>query len=193
MLVCRGRFEVKVSFFDLTATGRFKMQRFQTFAIFAATLLCFAGTALAADYVVQIGALRIPDASFSKPADEVGTVATSKNKDGLTRYRVGVYASKDEASAALRSLQSVGYTDAYVVLVGRVASAKITKRSRAGTPIGEAVDLSMLSQLPEEVRIRVVYLDNVLHLKDEGRFTPLREYLDSKLPAVSAGPPESLK
>ncbi len=138
-------------------------------------MACVSGSA-AAEYVVQIGALSRANPGFAAPAMSVGTVMTSETETGLTRYRVGPFASRSEARAAKAKLQAAGYADAYVSRIQTlpdVASAPPSP-SKGASPPG-SVDISTL---PEEVRAKLVYLDGELHIKEGKKFVPLSKYTD---------------
>lgn len=138
--------------------------------------LVFASVAQAGDYTVQIGAFRSAPADFAAAAERVGALHTTQTEQGVTRYRIGDYASKDEAESARAALVEAGYTDAFVIRArgGRRASTSptSTEARRPGSRSGDP-----LAGLPAELRARIVLLDGAYHVKDGDRFIPLEEAL----------------
>jgi cell division septation protein DedD len=137
-----------------------------------------AGSALADDYVVQIGAFRQPQADFAERARQVGTVTLSTGTSGLTRFQVGGFATQREAREALTQLRAAGYADAFVRrLASTAAPLEDLPAVGAGPP---PHNTSRLDALPADLRAKVVYLDGVLHVKEGDRFIPLAEYAGGK-------------
>lgn len=137
---------------------------------------------LADNYLVQIGAFRHPSADYADAAQKVGPVANSISASGITRVRVGPFASMNDANRAKSALQTAGYSDAFVLRAGGgVSETRSIGSSRTSLPPVAAKhsrgrDESILSSLSDEVRDRVVVLDGVYHVQDGGEFIPLRDY-----------------
>ena len=130
-----------------------------------------ASLAQAGDYTVQIGAFRNAPVDFASAAEDVGSLVTSQTEEGVTRYRIGEYASFRAADEARRALVEAGYADAFVIRargVGRAAARATESRRPEGDP---------LAGIPADLRARVVILDGAYHVKDGDRFTPLEEAL----------------
>lgn len=139
--------------------------------------------ASAADFDVQIGAFRNPDAASLKVPAEIGSVRTSRSDDGLTRVLVGPFASRTEAAAARDRLRSMGYPGAFLRSAGLSARAAVTptvvesahRSAPADTSGPSQRDLDLLMSLSDEERRDVVYLDGRLHRKVGDQFIPLRD------------------
>jgi len=164
-------------------------------AVAGAVALCIAiaGTA-SADYAVQIGALSEPNARFADRARDVGAVTTSLTERGITRYRVGRFATKADGRTTLERLRAAGYRDAFLVTTDGASTASYASdtptynSSRsiavsdlpevgAGPPRAPAASARDLSTVPPELEDRTVVLDGRLHVMENGDFIPLSEYL----------------
>ena len=134
--------------------------------------IVLASLAQAGDYTVQIGAFRNPPADYAVRAESVGPLQTTRTAEGVTRFRIGEYASEAEADVARIALVEAGYADAFVIRARgarRVTTIPAPRtESRSGDP---------LAGVPAHLRSRVVLLDGVYHVKDGDRFTPLEEAL----------------
>lgn len=134
--------------------------------------IALASLAQAGDYTVQIGAFRNPPADFARAAESVGPLQTTRTAAGVTRYRIGEYASEDEADVARIALVEAGYADAFVIRAGGARRVASIPPPRTESPPGDP-----LAGVPDHLRARVVLLDGVYHVKDGDRFTPLEEAL----------------
>ena len=150
--------------------------RFLT-GVFALCLgFSFASLAQAGDYTVQIGAFRNAPAGFSSAAERVGPLRTTLTANGVTRYRIGDFASRDAADAARDALVEAGYPDAFVIR-SRGAAEMTAVRSPTAPAMRDADVGDPLANLPAHLQSRVVLLDGEYHVKDGDRFIKLDEAL----------------
>ena len=137
-------------------------------------LVLFAGTVRADSYSVQIGTYRTPDRDALEervPAD-LGELRSTTTPSGLTQFRVGDFASREDAEEALDTLRESGFDDAFVRRLGETQAHTESESTKPRD------DSALLSSLSEEERRNVVYLDGRLHRKVGDEFIPLEDTSD---------------
>lgn len=140
-------------------------------------------------YAVQLGAYKNPDMTIFSILDEYGTVYTEASADGLTRIKLGNYASRSEAESVLKAIRNIGYRDAFLSPAGDAVSsidsdipmAEIVSHVPSSFSYGREgyvnpESLPIWSQLSDYQRENVIYLDGVLHIDEDGQFIPLSDY-----------------
>ncbi len=161
--------------------------------IAVAGLLLLAGaSAQAQTYAVQIGAFSNPNAQVLDEARRIGELYTAPAPNGLTRYRVGPFATEQLALSARDTLRQLGFPDAFIKLeqdreamdqapVAQISDAEPASAVTSDVParlVSGRRELTreeteyLLSLSPDE-RSAVVYLDGRLHKKVDGEFVPV--------------------
>lgn len=158
-----------------------KTTRITTLSLVALALgFMLSDTARAAEFSVQIGALRKPDASFPAAAAEIGSIHKSTTRSGLTRYQVGRFSSRAKAEDAASALRAAGYATAYVVQKGVRVAAPVAKAATSLPDVASAPPKNdppdLLASVPESLRSRVVLLDGRLHVHEGDSFIPLDQH-----------------
>ena len=156
-------------------------------------MLFFAGFSVQADdvhvgegsYAIQLGAYKNPDMTIFSILDEYGTVYTVLSSDGLTRIKLGNYASRAEAEEVLKAIRNIGYRDAFLSSAGgvdeNIPMAEIISPAPSSSSYGREgyvnpESLPIWSKLSDYQRENVIYLDGVLHIEEDGQFIPLSDY-----------------
>ncbi len=135
-------------------------------------------------YAIQLGAYKNPDMTMFSILDEYGTVYTEVSGRGLTRIKLGNYASRSEAEDVLQVIRNIGYRDAFLSPAGGavsnvdipVSETISSSPSYSGESYVNPESLPIWSQLSDYQRENVIYLDGVLHIDEDGQFIPLSEY-----------------
>lgn len=146
--------------------------------LFAISFNSFAGTGTPL-FSIQILASENPDITHLKTSIGPKEIYTEKTSSGLTRVKVGSYSSRMEAEQDLNSVKSQGFSDAFVTTYSGNKSTVSSKDHHEHTPgkkhSHSTPESPALARLTEEQKRNVVYLDGVLHLLENGTFTPLSE------------------
>lgn len=146
----------------------------------AALMIAFTSSAIATEYVVQIGAFTKDVRDYLEPARSYGQIVQRATPSGATSYSVGPFGSEVDARTALDLLQE-HYADAFVRQHrGDSAGASRTTVAAPAAPViartGNLNNEQTLASLTAEERERVVYLDGILHVKEGSEFIPLAQY-----------------
>ena len=153
------------------------------FIVFMAVLTSQAG----ATYTIQIGAYADPSHAPLDEAREIGNVTMTPGRDGLTRIRVGDYATEADAQLTLERLRGAGYADAYIhesrgtkSTPASVMSAAPAAQATAMAPVrgrgvgaSEARLAAARAKVSPDQYMNIVYLDGRLMLKEGDQFTAL--------------------
>jgi len=147
----------------------------------AATLIGWSVAGNAAEYAIQVGAFKNPNAGYAENLRGYGEVNTAQS-NSITVFTVGRYGSVAEANADLGRIEA-DYPGAFVRNMPAAARSVATASPRptaavqsTSTRIRTTPDTQLWESLSDSERRRVVYLDGVLHLKQGDQFVPLAEY-----------------
>ena len=148
------------------------------FKLILPLLLAISGNSFAAPvFSIQILASESPDLTHLKTSIGTNEIYTEKTNTGLTRVKVGSYNSKIDAEQDLNTVKSKGFPDAFVTTYNGNKSTVPPKEHHEHTSDNKhshsTQEPPALMRLTEEQKRNVVYLDGVLHLHENGTFTPL--------------------
>ncbi len=158
----------------------------------ACVLLLVGASAQAQTYAVQIGAFSNPNAQVLDEARRIGDLYTAPAPNGLTRYRVGPFATEQLALRARDTLRQLGFPDAFI----KVEQEREAMDQPPGEQMSDAEPSPATSEVPAKLvssgrrelsgdevqylmslspaeRSAVVYLDGRLHKKIDGEFVPI--------------------
>lgn len=128
-------------------------------------------------FSIQILASENPDITSLKSSTGITDIYTEKTKSGLMRVKVGSYNSRIDANQDLNNIKSKGFPDAFVTTYNGNKSTVSSKDHHEHTPANKhshsTQESPALAKLTADQKRNVVYLDGVLHLHENGTFTPL--------------------
>lgn len=128
-----------------------------------------------AQYAVQVGAYKDPSTIDTGQLGTFGDVQLNPGADGITRIRVGSFATAQAADSTLRALRNAGYSDAYIMASNRRASTAYSAPTRArvdNDDLGTRY-LAAKAKLPAASEGQIVVVDGRLMLKLGDQFRPL--------------------
>ncbi len=126
-------------------------------------------------YFIQIGALEKMVSNFEKEAFNYGQLKIVKGPQGLYRYLIGPFESKGMADRRAESLDSIGYAGSFVSSLN--GEEKAVKDTRNDDGFSSLCEGQLLAKLPAHARSRLVYIKDVLHVRQEGQLLSVREFL----------------
>ena len=141
----------------------------------------FAGSHANADekisdvYFVQIGALKKMVSHYEKEALNFGQLKIVKGPQGLYRYLIGPFETKSMADRRAESLDSIGYAGSFVSSIN--GEEKAVENTRNDVGFSSLCEGQLLAELPEHARSRLVYVKDVLHVRQEDQLLSVREFL----------------
>lgn len=126
-------------------------------------------------YFVQIGAFQklVPD--YEKVALKYGEFKIVKSVNGLHRYLIGPFATKYLAEESAGVLKSMGYLGSFVSTVrgGEVTVANSRDKEEKNT----VCEGRLLASLPDYARSQLVYIKDVLHVREGDELISVENYL----------------
>ena len=134
-------------------------------------------------YALQVGAYKQLDMALLSTLEQYGTLYTEETDQGLTRVKLGNYASRAEAEDTLKMIRNMGFQDAFLSSAsGGVsnfeADAPIVEMASSYSSNGyvNPESLPIWNQLSDDQRENVIYLDGILHIEEDGQFIRLSDY-----------------
>lgn len=129
-------------------------------------------------FSVQIAATESSSLSFFKQNTSFNTLYADKSAMGLTKIKLGAYNSYEEAKIKLLSIRNQGFADAFIVPYTKNLGAAYgntalkDNKNALESPIASVA----WPKLSHEQRGKIVYVDGVLHLHENGKFILLSTY-----------------
>lgn len=136
---------------------------------------------------IQIAATeKIPDLTYYKNITGLNSIYIDETQIGLFRVKAGSYETRADAEYALAKLKAKGLTGVFITpntesvlktgyKVPKVSNSEVSTVSPAGQKVSPS-SMPIWKTLSAEQKRNIVYLDGILHLKENGKFIPLSNY-----------------